>query len=89
MALSEVGDEGPAQKDANPKSTSAANLWNVVARLLGKGGSPSSLTVMQELASEREAVKCLNQRISWYGKTLGHVKPIKECIRIAKTALSK
>ena len=29
------------------------------------------------------AVRCLQQRISWYGKTMGHVKPLKEGIRLA------
>jgi len=33
----------------------------------------------------RRAVQCLNTRISWYGKALGHVKPLKEKIRLART----
>ncbi len=28
---------------------------------------------------------CLSRRISWYGKTMGHIKPLKEAIRVAKT----
>jgi tRNA-dihydrouridine synthase B len=30
------------------------------------------------------ALRCLAQRISWYGKTMGHVKPLKEAIRLAQ-----
>jgi tRNA-dihydrouridine synthase B len=33
--------------------------------------------------SAEEAVRCLRSRISWYGKTMGHVKPLKEEIRLA------
>lgn len=29
------------------------------------------------------ALRCIRQRISWYGKTMGHVKPLKEAIRTA------
>jgi len=29
------------------------------------------------------ALRCMQQRISWYGKSLGHVKPLKEAIRLA------
>jgi len=36
--------------------------------------------------SEREAVRCLNTRISWYGKSMGHIKPLKEAVRLAETA---
>ncbi len=35
------------------------------------------------LGSDR-ALRCLAQRISWYGKTMGHVKPLKEAIRLAQ-----
>ncbi|MFK7960018.1 MAG: tRNA dihydrouridine synthase [Phycisphaerales bacterium] len=31
----------------------------------------------------RAALRCLSQRIAWYGKSLGHAKPIKERIRTA------
>ena len=36
-------------------------------------------------AGETEAVRTLSSRISWYGKTMGHVKPLKEAIRVAST----
>ncbi len=32
----------------------------------------------------QKALRCLSQRISWYGKTMGHVKPLKEAIRLAQ-----
>jgi hypothetical protein len=41
---------------------------------------------MLEFENERDAVRTLNQRISWYGKTMGHIKPLKEAIRLAKSA---
>lgn len=31
------------------------------------------------------ALRCIRQRISWYGKTMGHIKPLKEAIRTAST----
>lgn len=43
------------------------------------------LDLLEEHAGPREAVLCLNQRISWYGKTMGHIKPLKEALRQAKT----
>ena len=43
------------------------------------------LDLLVRHADDREAVQCLNRRISWYGKTMGHVKPMKERIRAAKT----
>jgi tRNA-dihydrouridine synthase B len=33
--------------------------------------------------TERHALQSLRQRIAWYGKTLGHVHPLKEAIRLA------
>lgn len=44
------------------------------------------LELMLELDNENYAVHVLNQRISWYGKTMGHIKPLKENIRLAKSA---
>ena len=44
------------------------------------------LELLLELTDERTAVRCLSQRISWYGKTLGHVRPLKEAIRLATSA---
>lgn len=41
------------------------------------------LNLLLEHAGPREAVDCLRKRISWYGKTMGHVKPLKEAIRTA------
>lgn len=32
----------------------------------------------------RTAVETMRKRISWYGKTMGHVKPLKEAIRLAE-----
>jgi len=32
---------------------------------------------------ERQALLCLSQRVSWYGKTMGHVKQLKEALRLA------
>jgi len=34
---------------------------------------------------ERDAIDCLSKRISWYGKTMGHIKPLKEAIRLARS----
>ncbi|MHC5022344.1 MAG: tRNA dihydrouridine synthase DusB [Planctomycetota bacterium] len=44
------------------------------------------LELLEEVAGEAAAVRCLNQRISWYGKTMGHVKPLKEAVRTARTS---
>jgi len=44
------------------------------------------LELMLECEDELTAVRTLNQRISWYGKTMGHIKPLKEAIRLAKSA---
>jgi len=41
------------------------------------------LDLLLEHRSPSEAVRCLSSRISWYGKTMGHVKPLKEAIRLA------
>ncbi len=35
---------------------------------------------------ERAALHCMTNRIALYGKTLGHVKPLKERVRLAKSA---
>ena len=34
---------------------------------------------------ERDALHCMTNRIALYGKTLGHVKPLKERVRLAKS----
>lgn len=44
------------------------------------------LELAVELLGEDRAVRCLRQRISWYGKTMGHVKPFKEAVRTATTS---
>ena len=33
--------------------------------------------------NQRSAAELMRQRISWYGKSMGHVKPLKEAIRTA------
>lgn len=33
----------------------------------------------------KTAVETMRKRISWYGKTMGHVKPLKEAIRLASS----
>lgn len=54
---------------------SQVEKWQIILR---------HLDLLLEYAGEREAVRCLNRKISWYGKTMGHVKPIKERIRLAQ-----
>ncbi len=44
------------------------------------------LELLLEHADEKWAVRCLNTRISWYGKTMGHIKPLKEAVRLARTS---
>ncbi len=44
------------------------------------------LDLLEKHHGERAAVICLRQRISWYGKTMGHIKPLKETIRTAQSA---
>lgn len=44
------------------------------------------LQLLLEHADEAWAVRCLNTRISWYGKTMGHVKPLKEAVRLATSS---
>jgi tRNA-dihydrouridine synthase B len=39
--------------------------------------------LLQEFHGDHYAVRSLNSRISWYGKTMGHVKTLKEAIRLA------
>lgn len=43
------------------------------------------LELLTRYRGEAAAVRCLQQRISWYGKTMGHVKPLKEGIRLARS----
>ena len=44
------------------------------------------LDLLLEHTTEPYAVRCLATRISWYGKTMGHIKPLKEAIRTARQA---
>ncbi|MDY7107976.1 MAG: tRNA-dihydrouridine synthase [Planctomycetota bacterium] len=44
------------------------------------------LDLLLEHAGEAAAVHCLNRRISWYGRTMGHIKPLKEAVRLARTS---
>lgn len=44
------------------------------------------LALLLEHGGERDAMLCLTRRISWYGKTMGHIKPLKEAIRTARTS---
>jgi nifR3 family TIM-barrel protein len=41
------------------------------------------LDLLLEHAGERAAVLCMSRRISWYGKTMGHIHALKETIRTA------
>ncbi len=63
-------------------------------RLMGREVTPLSLLDKIEVAGRHvelaaaylgpiRALRCIRQRISWYGKTMGHVKPLKEAIRTA------
>jgi len=44
--------------------------------------------LLEAYHGEAYAVHCMSRRISWYGKTMGHVKPLKEAIRLARDAAS-
>jgi nifR3 family TIM-barrel protein len=44
------------------------------------------LELLLEHSGERAAVHCLSKRISWYGKTMGPAKHLKEAVRTAGTA---
>jgi tRNA-dihydrouridine synthase len=44
------------------------------------------LTLILQYKGERAALHCMTNRIALYGKTLGHVKPLKERVRLAKSA---
>ncbi len=41
------------------------------------------IDLCERYQSERHAVLSMQKRIAWYGKTLGHVHPLKEAIRTA------
>jgi tRNA-dihydrouridine synthase B len=44
------------------------------------------LELILEHRGERSALHCITNRIALYGRTLGHIKPLKERVRLAKTA---
>jgi nifR3 family TIM-barrel protein len=44
--------------------------------------------LLERYSDERHALDCLRKRISWYGKTMGHVKGLKEGVRVAKDLAS-
>jgi len=41
------------------------------------------LELLDQHADERWALECMRKRISWYGKTMGHAKELKEAVRTA------
>jgi nifR3 family TIM-barrel protein len=43
------------------------------------------LELLEAFHGAAYAVHCMSRRISWYGKTMGHVKPLKEAVRLAST----
>jgi nifR3 family TIM-barrel protein len=43
------------------------------------------LELLLQYKDERAAIHCLTNRIAMYGKTLGHIKPLKERVRLAKS----
>lgn len=76
-------------------------LFRRTLEFLRTGAPASEPTALDKLAVIRRhlelllkyhgseyAVRSLRQRISWYGKTLGHIKPLKEAIRLAADAAS-
>ncbi len=44
------------------------------------------LELLVQYAGESQAVQCLQKRISWYGRTMGHIKWLKEAIRTSRSA---
>jgi len=44
------------------------------------------LELILKYKDERAALHCITNRIALYGKTLGHVKPLKERVRLANSA---
>lgn len=43
------------------------------------------IDLMERFAKPWYGVKRLNQGIAWYGRTMGHIKPLKEAVRTATT----
>lgn len=44
------------------------------------------LELLVTYMGERHAVDTMSRKISWYGKTMGHIKPFKESIRLARSS---
>lgn len=44
------------------------------------------LDLLLEHQGEKQAVLCMSRRVSWYGKTMGHIKALKERIRLATSS---
>ncbi|MDA1007597.1 MAG: tRNA dihydrouridine synthase DusB [Planctomycetota bacterium] len=43
------------------------------------------IDLLEQYSTEHRAIETLRKRIAWYGHTMGHVKPMKEAIRTAKS----
>lgn len=43
------------------------------------------LELLRRYHPDDHTVHCMRSRISWYGKTMGHIKPLKEAVRTAQT----
>jgi nifR3 family TIM-barrel protein len=43
------------------------------------------LALLDRYVPPAQAVDCMRKRISWYGKTMGHIKPLKEAVRVAES----
>ena len=43
------------------------------------------IQLLEQYSPGSSAVECMRKRISWYGKNMGHVKPLKEGIRTSNT----
>lgn len=43
------------------------------------------LDLIEAYAGPYVAVETMSKRISWYGKTMGHIKPLKEAVRLARS----
>lgn len=69
----------------------------IVEHLAGRSGPeprlPEKLRIVERhldlilhYQGETAAVRCLQSRISWYAKTMGHVKPLKEAVRLSTSS---
>lgn len=43
------------------------------------------IELLRRIQEPRAGVEIMRKRISWYGKTMGHVKPLKEAVRLAES----